>query len=390
MTAAPRGVPTQQVTILARTLHWMPAPIKPVPKMAPTTAWLVETGSFLQVMIATVMAAANIVVKPWKDVCWVKPLKVWRPSLPSRRAPMITKMAVKIAAVRLLRGLGSSTTLSPLTACLQTCQGNLKEEIIQTLASLEDRGVLSTLHAILEDEEPRIKEAAIEALKRFRDNASISHLVALSSDPSESVRLAAATSLRGYDQKACKEVIVNHLRASDPEAVCFGLDMIPEDLSAKFKRDILPLCNHKDDAVRKRAVEHASFLRDDTAFETVARSLVDDMPQVRLAGIRGLEHCRGREVANLLLKVVGSDPEKWNRYEAVNTIGRLRLLNVIPSLVSLLESAPDLVKTGILDVVGALGNSKYVETIEAYVDAENDEVGRAAAEALERLRVQAT
>ena len=80
--------------------------------------------------------------------------------------------------------------------------------------------------------------------------------------------------------------------------------------------------------------------------------------------------------------VACSDPDEWNRYEAVNIIGRLRITNMLSELVSLLESAPDIVKAGILDVLGELGDNEHRKIIEMYAKSENPLLKDAAMEAL--------
>jgi HEAT repeat protein len=291
---------------------------------------------------------------------------------------------VKIAAVRLLGKMNGEDIYNPLVALLKDCQDELKKEIIMALAALKDRRVLGILHTILAEDTAEVKQAAIEALETFREGCSIPHLIQLSADPAELVRSKAAGSLRGYNLKDNKEDISGLLERKEPELILFGLDMIPDELLAEFERYTLALCQNEHHKVRRRAVERVSSLRHDTAFEAVANSLSDPVSGVRLAGIRGLEKFPHCDVGKLLLNAACSDPEDWNRYEAVNVIGRLRLLNMLPALVSLLESAPNIVKAGILDVLGHLGDSEHRKIIEVYADSEDELLRDAAMEFLGR------
>lgn len=293
---------------------------------------------------------------------------------------------VKIATVRLLGRMGRKDTFDPLLSCMGTTTAPLKKEIIQTLAALKDRRILTVLHSLFEDEQPEIKETAIEILETYRDDSSIPLLMKLSTDPSESVRSLAATSLRGYNLEEYREGISDLLSASRPERVCFGLGMIPEGLSYEFNKDIFALCNHKDEAVRKHGVEKCSLLKEDMAFEIVSKSVSDERPQVRLAGVRGLGNYRDRDVGPLLLYVATSDPEEWIRYEAVKIMGKMSPLGLAPDLISLLETAPDLVRTAILDVLGELGDREYGEIIKKYTTSGNEQLRDAAVEALDQLK----
>jgi len=294
---------------------------------------------------------------------------------------------VKIAAVKLMGRLGRKEALEPLVGCLEICRDKLKAEVLRTLGVLNEPRMLPVLHEALKEAPPQIKETAIEALDTFCDVISIPFLMKLSADPSETVRSKAASSLRKYDLKDYKEDMAGLLRAPGPADVCFGLEAIPETLLSEFTEDVLGLCRHNNKTVRKKAVERCSLLKDAMAYETVVNALKDEMPGVRRAAIRGLENYPDRDVGRLLLIAAGSDPEEWNRYEAVRLIGLLRLSDAAPGMVSLMDAAPDLVKAGILDVLGELRDRKYVETVKGYMGAENEAVKEAAVEAMEKLGI---
>ena len=66
-------------------------------------------------------------------------------------------------------------------------------------------------------------------------------------------------------------------------------------------------------------------------------------------------------------------------------MGRLQLSNMLPALISLLEPAPDIVKVGILDILGDLGSSEHSDIIEVYANSENELLRDTAMESLGKL-----
>ena len=52
-----------------------------------------------------------------------------------------------------------------------------------------------------------------------------------------------------------------------------------------------------------------------------------------------------------------------------------------------MDVAPDLVKAGILDALGELGDLRYAETVNGYIGAENETVKEAAVEAMAKLTI---
>ena len=290
--------------------------------------------------------------------------------------------AVKIAAARLLGQMGRLEACPPLMALLEDSRDDLGREIISALAALKDERALTTLHACLKNQDPETREAAIEAIGTFRDAASIPYLVDLVSDSSDSVRSTAAEVLKEYEPEGTRADIREMLGKQEPTLISFGLGMLAEAHTHEFGDEILDLCHHRHEAVREKAVEKASTLKDGKAFGVMVESLSDDMPGVRLAGIRGIEYYMRHHVGQQLLNVVSSDPEEWNRYEAIQAIGRLQLRDTLPSIASLLESSTEVTQAAILDVLGEIGGDDYAALITLYSEAENPLVRDAAIQAL--------
>ena len=100
-TAARTGQTTHVVTILVKADVSVALPANIFqPMMAPTTAWDVDTGSFILVIQNTVNAAANATVKEPAIASTAPSLpRVWEAPAPLITAPIITKIDPTIAAV---------------------------------------------------------------------------------------------------------------------------------------------------------------------------------------------------------------------------------------------------------------------------------------------------
>lgn len=311
---------------------------------------------------------------------------------PSRFEPFISLIedktepdSVKVFVVRLLKKIGGlSSSLLQLQE-LKEASKELKIEIVEALASLKDKWVINSLHELLKDEDEEVRTATIKSLETFLENRSVSHLLQLSADSSKTVRSTAAKSLRRYDLKGRKQDIKKYLKETDSEQVCFGLEMISKDLLNEFKENIFLLIANKNKKVSICALERASLLDDKRAFEIIIQALLNKDPQVRLAAIRGLEHYPDKNIGEHLIHVLSSDPDEWNRYEAVQVIGRLGLEEILGQMVTQLENSPDVVKAGIIDVIGLLGNKKYLEVVKPYAESADIIVKDAAEKTMKRL-----
>ena len=298
--------------------------------------------------------------------------------------------SVKISAVRLIKRIGNPSAADLLLESLEKGWRELKIEVMDALAALKHKPAIGSLHKLLKDEDEEIKTAAIKALETFCDGTSISLLINLSANKSEAVRKTAAISLRKYDLKERKQDIRKFLKKTDSELICFGLEMIPENLLPEFEEDIFLFIVNEQENVRICAIEQAGLLGTRRAFEMIVQALSDKTPQVRLAVIRGLEHYQGENIGKHLIHVLASDPDEWNRYEAVQIIGRLGLEELLEQMVPQLDNAPDIVKAGIFDVLGQLGTKQHLDVVKPYTESANVILKNAAEKAAEKLKIGGT
>ena len=294
--------------------------------------------------------------------------------------------SVKGAALGILGRMGRKEAFEPLVVCLENGRDELKKEIVPALAALGDRRALPVLHRLLESEPAEIGVTAVEGLEVFRDPTSIPLLMGLATDPSAALRSAAASSLSTYPLEDCGEELAAMLKSERPEATVFALEAIPEALSIDFEADMLALCRHPDPKVRKKGVEHCGRLHGEAAFAAAVRALGDPVAEVRRAAIRSLERFPEQDPGGLLLEAAAADAEEWNRYEAVQGVGRLGRADLLPALISLLEPAPDLVKAGILDVLGELGGKEYLDLLRRYGEEGDETLREVAVEAFEKIQ----
>jgi len=293
--------------------------------------------------------------------------------------------SVKQTAVRIIGNIGHKEALETLTSCLRTAGESLKVNIIKAMVRLNDRKAIGPLENLLTDPSDPVRLAAIEALETFRVPSSIKAFFNLKHDPSETVRTAAALSLETYDLSDHKNDIIGLLRDQDPLIIGFGLESIPDLLGQGFENEILGLCRHSDGNVRRLAVKKAGRLQGVTAFKAVVSATSDTDEKVRLAAIRAITGKDADKAAVCLMGMARTDAAEWNRYEAVQAIGRLALKQLQPQLLLLLDNCSDLVKSAVLDVLGIWGARNHKKIVERYVSSDNDMLRNAALDALEKI-----
>ena len=116
MNAAPMGVPNQHATTFPIPATLSSRLKKPIPTIAPTAAWEVDTGSPMVVIIVTVIAAPREQTTANLRSRCVRPASVSIPALPSTTAPIRTKAEARKAAVENLSILDDTAEPNTLAA----------------------------------------------------------------------------------------------------------------------------------------------------------------------------------------------------------------------------------------------------------------------------------
>jgi len=293
--------------------------------------------------------------------------------------------SVKKTAVRIIGKIGRKDALAALISGLKTAGESLKVDIVKALMELGDPKAVISLEKLLTDFSQNVRLSAIEALARFKAPSSITGIFKLRTDPSRTVRMAAAQSLKHYDVSNLKNSLADCLHDPDPSITGFGLEAIPESSADDFEKEILGLCRHSHGDVRRLAVKKACRLTGAAGADAVIKATSDTDEKVRLAAIRGMASNPLDKTADTLMRIAKTDPAEWNRYEAVQAVGRLNLDPLLPKLLLLLTTGSDLVKTSVLDVLGLWKKREHLKTIERYVSADNDLLRNAALDALEKI-----
>jgi HEAT repeat protein len=293
--------------------------------------------------------------------------------------------SVKKSAVRIIASTGHKDCMEALISCLKNAGGSLKVDIIKAMATLSDPKAVAPLESLLTDPGDTVRITAIEALETFKATSSIKALFNLKRDRSESVRTAAAQSLATYNLSDFIKDIAGFLGDKDPVIIGFGLELIPDSMGNEFEKEILRMCRHSDGDVRRPAVKKAGRLQSVASFEAVVTATSDTDEKVRLAAVRAMTGKDEKKAAKCLIGIAKNDPAQWNRYEAIQAIGRLALKQLQPELLNLLENASDLVKAAIIDVLGLWGTREHRKIVEQYVATDNDLLRNAALEALEKI-----
>ncbi len=290
--------------------------------------------------------------------------------------------SVSRASVGLLARLGIREALPAVFSLMEDADHSLRLAIIEKLPEFNDTRALPRLHDLLNDTSPAIRKAALQAVVRFKDPSSIIPLIQLTGDSELEITRVAAASLTQFELSGEIAKITEMLHSLQEKEVVFGLGMIPAVLVTDFEQLIKVLARDPRPQIREAAILKTGLLDHNWARPLIQSVLNDRETGVRRAAIRALEECNFGEADKMLLEIAARDDEDWNRYEAVQAIGRLHLRSCISALINLFESSSELVQAAIIDVLGALGDDSCRELILKAQNADSKLLNDAATEAL--------
>ncbi|HNU75678.1 MAG TPA: HEAT repeat domain-containing protein, partial [Deltaproteobacteria bacterium] len=102
-------------------------------------------------------------------------------------------------------------------------------------------------------------------------------------------------------------------------------------------------------------------------------------PAIDIVGMRRVQNLR-----SFLVDAIGSE-EMWTAFHAVEALGRFRDDDAKTRLLSILERGPDFLRISAAKALGEWEDEALAAELEVYLDDENIDVARAAAEAIDSL-----
>ena len=142
----------------------------------------------------------------------------------------------------------------------------------------------------------------------------------------------------------------------------------------------------KDSEVRKKAAKALGRIRDTQAADALAIAFPDEDEGVRMAVVKALEQIGGMQSTIALVRVLTDENEKLS-LEVVKALVKIGEPSVSPlaKMLKMLKEKDRLVCERVISVLGQIGNAQAVELLVEALKDENENVRRAALQALEGI-----
>jgi HEAT repeat protein len=261
------------------------------------------------------------------------------------------------AALSLVRGFPGPEATQAFAQRLSNLSPPRAALLLRALADREDRSVLPIVISSLESSDDGVRTAALYAIGRLGDADVVARLAQV------------ASTATGAEQAAARESLTV-LRGSTVDATMIA----HMDISSTAARAELAAALGSRNSV--------------AAVKTLLRTATDDDQALRLASIRSLGNLAATEdlpaLVDLLLKATGSDEHAAAAKSVVDTARRIAepegRLTVVLNALS--ESKLPAARVRLLPVVGQIGGTRAVATVESALRDESADVRDAAVRTL--------
>ena len=162
-----------------------------------------------------------------------------------------------------------------------------------------------------------VRDRALESLRAFGD-ALIEPTIELLFDPDDDLRAAAIAVAASFEDPRIVPATIGLLKDSD-----WWIRIAAADTLGRLKdpRAVEPLINALNDPdVKWSAVEALGRIGDPRALNALGRMLADPQPDVRIEVMQALRNFKHPQVAQVLMKIAQSDPDRNVRTRALDVI----------------------------------------------------------------------
>lgn len=290
----------------------------------------------------------------------------------------------------------------------------IRNEIIEIIVRYGEH-IIPVLIEKLRDEDIETRFSAIVALGRIGDPTAVPYLVEVLLNDRELSAVSAGALAKIGDRKAF-EPLLSMLGDTDPtirQAVISALNSLghPEmpkrikellKSNNRFEREsavkiagyfgyedckemIFELCTDEEEDVRKAVYENLVFFEDQRIPSILSSGLEKESRKVKEAIARSIAYLEDRYILPVLEKAL-SDNDPWVRYYAVKSLKYHKIPDMLDILLNLLNRDPsNLVKIGIIEVLGEIGNGSIINHITPILRSKDEDLVRSTIVALGKI-----
>jgi HEAT repeat protein len=288
---------------------------------------------------------------------------------------IVAEAPVGPAAAGALRRLGSRATRQLLAAIRDgKCDQRLRLLPIVGYAA----GSIDDLLPCLDDEDAGVRVRACEALARLGNPVAVSSLFRHIGALDGRVAHAAAAAIQSLGSVETKQLALEHGRSADTRTRRAALRIIsyfgyPEGLEV-----LIDALQDEDEKIRDAAIYGLPLIDDPRGTDALLAASSHPVARTRAAVMRALGQTSNQPNVVAALRASLDDVEPWTRYYACQALGRLRVEEACPAIVSLMNDPSGQVRVAAVEALAHLKDQCGVSALARAAKADDPDMRRAA------------
>ncbi|MFY9399249.1 MAG: HEAT repeat domain-containing protein [Desulfomonilia bacterium] len=260
-----------------------------------------------------------------------------------------------------------------------------RRAMAEALARIGGAGLRDTILRLLQDSDGHVVGSAIRALGEMGNPEDITEISGFLRHPYPDVRDHALEAIIRIGTPKAEKCLKDLVHDSDPKIRIMGLYGLERIGVSDLGSVCCALLRDPASEVRCEAVK---------IIRNAGLAIGEDLLEALLNDEHG-------EICNAAMDIVGSrkisslrhfleealeSPDMWRASHAIEALGRFRDDSARDRLLSLLQKGTDFLRISALKTLGQWEDRELAAELEVYLDEDNPDVVRAAAEAMDRLR----
>ena len=290
-----------------------------------------------------------------------------------------------VLGVEMLGSMGGEEEAREISSRVLSQQGYVKRAMTEALALIGGKGSRDIMLELLDDRDGHVIGAALKSLGDMGNPGDIEKIAQFLRHPYPDVKSAALEAVVHIGTAKAEDCFTALTADSDPKIRIMALDGLQRLGCTNLGQICTYMLKDQDWEVRMVAVKttrDAGLPIEEDLLVTLLNDEHNEIchPAIDIVGIRKITGLR-----SFLEDAVGSD-DMWTSYHAIEALGKFGDESAKSRLLSILKSGQDFLRISAAKTLGEWKDEDLVAELEVFLDDDNLDVARAAAETIDRIQ----
>ncbi|MBN2299327.1 MAG: HEAT repeat domain-containing protein [Deltaproteobacteria bacterium] len=290
-----------------------------------------------------------------------------------------------ILASEILAGIGGETEGREIAKRISGTQGYVKRAMCDAIASIGGPSSREPLLQLIHDPDGHVISSSLRALGKIGKPEDIEELVKFLVHPYPDVRAIALEAIASIGGAFAEKTFEDLLKDNDPQIRIMALTGLENMHSEHLDEAVNYMSRDQDGQARMTSAKIIFEEVLPIEKDLLMALLNDELDDIRHLAIDIVGQRQLHDLRSFLEEATGSD-EIWTAYHAIEALGQFRDDNAKDKLLSILKNSHDFLRISAVKALGQWEDESLVAELEIYMDDDNLDVARAAAEAVDSLQ----